>query len=377
MKIAVVHSFYSGRTPSGENTVVNMQVDALRELGHDVSLLSVSTDDLSKRPGYAARTARNVILGAGESPMSALEAIKPDVVHVHNLFPNYSTGWLDEWHGPLVSTVHNYRPVCAAGTLFRDGGTCLKCPTGSQINAVIHACYRGSRIASIPVALRNRRGVNADPLLSRSHSVIFLSSRSKSQYADFGFVPASSVVLPNFVEASPPAHSVSDNRWAFVGRLSMEKGIVPLLEAWPREVGLDIYGDGPLRETVQTYANDMIRCHGTFPRTSVLGLLPSKQGLVIPSVCAEQFPTVYPEALAAGIPVVARAGNSAADDILTSGVGGVFDEWDEVPSMLSRITKERATLALGARNHYRECFTKHVWTRSVIDVYKNAINRIC
>lgn len=372
MKIAVVHSFYSGSIPSGENTVVNMQVEALRQFGHDVSLVSVSTDELSRRRGYSARAAWNVVGGGGESPLPALQRLSPDVVHVHNLFPNYSTRWLSGWKGALVSTVHNYRPVCAAGTLFRNGKTCVQCPENGQVHAVINACYRDSRLASIPLAVRNRNGVNSDSLLRRSDRVIFLSERSRRQYEDFGFSSLSHVV-PNFVETSPQKKSGSDRRWAFVGRLSYEKGILPLLEAWPKDVGLDIYGDGPLQERVRQLQSTQIRWHGSVPRQNLLELLPNKDGLVIPSVCAEQFPTVYPEALAAGLPVVAKSGNSAADDIVASGAGAVFNEWNEVASTINAVSQDRHRLASRATEHFSECFTKERWINSIGKVYEGAL----
>lgn len=373
MKIAVVHSFYSSKAPSGENTVVGMQIDALREAGHEVSLISVSTDQLASRRGYAVRAAWNVTSGAGENPLSALREIRPDVVHVHNLFPNFSTQWLDEWEGPIVSTIHNYRPVCAAGTLFRDGKTCVKCPELGQTHAVLNACYHDSRVASIPLAVRNRPGVNADPLLRRSECIVFLSERSRNQYADFGFEPLSALVVPNFVETSLDHGTLSDGRWVFVGRLSHEKGILPLLAAWPKKVGLDIYGDGPLREEVAAMSNDHVRWHGAVPRDILLDVLPKKHGLVIPSVCAEQFPTVYPEALAAGIPVVAKNGNSAADDIAASRVGAVFEDWAEVSTTVDAVDRDRERLASRARSHFAASFTKQRWTQAITDVYDRAV----
>lgn len=372
MKVAIVHSFYSGRTPSGENTVVRMQIDALRRAGHKVELFGVNTDDLSKDRAYKVRSAWNVVSGRGRSPLRQLIDFSPDVVHVHNLFPNYSTEWLDKWPGPIVTTVHNYRPVCAAGTLFRDGHTCTECPAGSQLSAVVHACYKGSRLATIPLAVRNMGGVNADPLLKRSDAIVFLSERSRRQYEDFGFAPARGFVVPNFVETQNRLLSSSDGRWVFVGRLSDEKGILPLLASWPSDQTLDIYGDGPLQPQVAELARDNVSWHGSVSRETILKVLPHKHGLVIPSVCAEQFPTVYAEALAAGIPVVAKSGNSAADDIALSPAGSVFDDWCQLGASLQFVSDNRPKLSEGAKKHYRESFTEDRWLSRMVDIYESA-----
>ena len=48
MKISVVHSYYSSATPSGENFMVDSQVAALTEAGHDVQLIALRTDDLQR-----------------------------------------------------------------------------------------------------------------------------------------------------------------------------------------------------------------------------------------------------------------------------------------------------------------------------------------
>jgi hypothetical protein len=46
VRIAMVHSFYSSSQPSGENTVVLNEVDALRRAGHEVALFAAHTDEL-------------------------------------------------------------------------------------------------------------------------------------------------------------------------------------------------------------------------------------------------------------------------------------------------------------------------------------------
>ena len=148
----MVHSFYSTALPSGENRVVEDQVAALREAGHDVLLVKQDTDDLQGAL-YGPRTALNVAMGGGFDPTSELKEFSPDVVHVHNLFPNISSRWIPGWQGPVVVTLHNYRAMCSNGLFFRDGQICTECSSQGVSRAIIHGCYRGSRIATLPVAL--------------------------------------------------------------------------------------------------------------------------------------------------------------------------------------------------------------------------------
>ena len=119
MKIAVVHSFYSSTNPSGENLVVDAQVAALRQAGHDVLLIARHTDEEEHRPTYPLRAALSVATGFGASPVRALEQFSPDVVNLHNWFPNFGTRWLKSLKFPSVVTLHNFRTLCPIGTLYR------------------------------------------------------------------------------------------------------------------------------------------------------------------------------------------------------------------------------------------------------------------
>jgi len=168
MRIALVHSFYSSQQPSGENQVVVAQVDALREAGHEVLLVARYTDPAIQERGYSVRAALGVATGFGPDPTADLRDFSPDVVHIHNLFPNFGTRWVSRWEGPLVATLHNYRPLCANGLLYRDGHNCTLCPEGDRLASMRYGCYRDSRIATLPLALRNARPPQRS--WSRGHS---------------------------------------------------------------------------------------------------------------------------------------------------------------------------------------------------------------
>jgi hypothetical protein len=72
-----------------------------------VRIIAARTDALVSNGGYKLRSTVTVTVtvatgsGSGPSPLKDLEEFRPDVVHVHNLFPNWGTGWLDGWEGPF------------------------------------------------------------------------------------------------------------------------------------------------------------------------------------------------------------------------------------------------------------------------------------
>jgi glycosyltransferase involved in cell wall biosynthesis len=369
MKIAVIHSFYSAASASGENAVVSAQVAAMQRAGMDVGLISVSTDDLARRPLYAARTAIRVAMHSGESPLHQLRAMQPDVVHVHNVFPNYGTAWLQQWEGPVVTTLHNFRPVCAAGTLFRDGHPCTLCPDGSAANAVRHKCYRGSTVATLPLAIRTRHGVHGDPLLRRSDHTIVLSERARAMYDSFG-LEGRVTVVPNFVpDPGAPRTPPTAGSWVFAGRLTPEKGIIELMRHWPADRRLHVYGDGPALADAQSIAPDSVHFHGLRHSGEVAQALAGASGLIFPSMWAEGSPISYIEALAAGRPVVSYSGNTAADDIEQSRAGVVFHDWTSLTEALDNCERNLDELGRNARLRFESVFSEDSWLKTIQNLY--------
>ena len=372
MRVAIVHSYYSNRQPSGENVVVDAQAAALRAQGVDVRIIAARTDTLESNNGYKLRSALTVATGAGPSPLRELKEFCPDIVHVHNLFPNWGTGWLNRWEGPLVATVHNFRPVCAAGTLYRDGNICTLCPDSSSMNAVKYACYRNSRTATLPLAVKTRNGVSGDVLLGRADRVILLSERTRKLYVGFGLASEKIKVIPNFVADNGFTPAVRPGAaWVYVGRLSAEKGIRSLLAHWPAEAALDIYGDGPLRAEVESAMTGNIRYHGQLDHKLVPEVLARARGLVFPSECPEGgIPQAYVEALAAGRTVIARAGSSASDDLLEARSGSVFKDCSDFPAALSAATSLSVIDRQAARTHYESEFAPNVFVERMLSVYR-------
>jgi glycosyltransferase involved in cell wall biosynthesis len=372
--VAVIHSFYSSALPSGENVVVDAQVGALRQAGHDVLLVAQHTDERATRATYRIEAAVTVATGRGPSPEDDLRAFRPDVVHVHNLFPNFGTRWLESWPGPVVATLHNFRPMCASAILFRDGHLCTECPDGNRWASLRHGCYRGSRVATLPVAWRNRGGVQHDPVVRRADALVALSARARAVYRSAGLDEARLRVIPNFVQdpfATRP-DGRPNGRWLFVGRLTPEKGILDLIRRWPSREGLDVVGEGPLWKAATSEAPDTVTFLGAVPNAVLRTLMPHYRGLVVASKWFEGLPTVYLEALAAGLPVVSFAGNSVADDVSAHGPGIVIDRGSGRDELLAALTSVQDG-GSDLRNRSRACFisrfTAGRWISEISTLY--------
>ena len=209
MKVLVAHNAYRSELPSGENVVVRRQIDDLRAAGVDVIPYLRSSDELTRGGSAGRLRAAASALGAGDS-MADLRRVlsreRPDVVHLHNLFPLISprvVGLAHAYGAAVVQTVHNFRHVCIAGTYFRDGHECHDC-RGLAFGhpGVRHACYRGSSLQSAviatSVAAYRRQLQDVD-------RVIALAPHLREHCLEYGF-PADRVeVIPNTApDPGPP-----------------------------------------------------------------------------------------------------------------------------------------------------------------------------
>lgn len=374
MRIAVIHSFYSSDQPSGENRVVIDQADALQEAGHDVRIISRRTDDLARSPGYRVKSAWTVATGRGTSPAGDLRDFDPDVVHIHNLFPNFSTDWVAEWPGPVVATLHNYRSVCANGLLYRDGHQCFECPGKSRMPAVLHACYRDSRIATVPVAVGLlRRGPN---VLEQVDRVIVTSPGSARILASHLPGTAQLELVPNFGSGDPqqplaPAERVA---WLAMGRFTPEKGFLELIGSWPSGTPLIVIGDGPQREALVSAAKGKaVEIRSSMSIEELRRVVPGHRGLVFPSRWPDVAPQVVVEAMRVGLPVIAHRANVVADLVNATGAGATYDDTASLTTALETVSANLSLMSARAVTTFEREWTQKTWLTRIEAVYEAVV----
>jgi glycosyltransferase involved in cell wall biosynthesis len=330
MKILLVHEHYHPAWPSGEDAMYRAEARLLAEAGHEVVRHEVHHDALAE--SRAARTA--AALGATWSRRSAraIRAIaareRPDVAHFHNTFPLISPSAYAACQAvnvPVVQTLHNYRLICAGGLLMREGRPCEQCVGAGQWPALRHGCYRDSRAATgvvVTMLATNRalgtyrRDVDRYLALTEFARALFVR----------GGLPGDRVhVRPNGLADDPGAGQGGGGFALYIGRLSAEKGVSTLVEAWRRDAPLPLLvaGDGPLRAPLEQRAarHPSIRFLGAVPREQVLQLLRAADCLVMPSECYEGLPVTFMEALACGTPILASRIGALAS-LLTDGREG-------------------------------------------------------
>ena len=383
MRIAVVHSFYSRSQPSGENAVVEQQVDALRARGHDVRLFGRETDTASASESfYNLRSALRVATGGGRGLEDEMATFRPDLVHVHNLFPNFGSAWLSKLAIPIVMTVHNHRFECSAATLFRDGQPCNDCLRVAAVPAIVHGCYR-NRAASVPVAVSTipRIGSSAR-LLERADVVLCLNNVAGEHLSRRVSDPTKVRVLVNF-----PADSSTNGRAhpspidvLYVGRLSREKGILDALGQFPQSRKIVIVGEGPDASEIArlTRGRPNMEMYGRRVQEEIQQLMGGARVLLVPSRWAEGFPTVALEAMQQGLPLVMCDQVAVADELQRAGVAATFSfegEGLDLSQALAAVDRDEPAFRKASRAAFNTRYSKQAWLEKVEDVYALAVER--
>ncbi len=379
IRIKVLHSFYRSSQPSGENEAVLQQVELLAQGGFDVDLIYLSSDELESSYPAQLLTAVGLATGATTSEPPAQWLAGADVLHLHNTFPAMSHAWLGRVDIPKVITAHNYRAFCANGLFLRDGKRCMDCISQGPSRAVVHGCYRDSRVQSIPIAMQQRSSRSLKHLMDKCHRVLLPGEPMREIFHDLGVT--NTQVLPHPVSAAPTesGSSPGSSAWLFVGRISQEKALVDLLRLWPLNEALIVVGDGPDRqpaESITLKRNLSVRFLGSQGSHEVRSLMSRSRGLIFPSKALEGAPLVYGEAMESSLPLVAADGSTLATQTLADQTGAIFT-WDDPYSLttaLDFVAHNRAQLARRAVEVYADRYTPDAWINNVTDIYRAAIS---
>ena len=360
MRILLIHSFYRPGQPSGENDVVLNQRDLLQSQGYDVEIWGPTSPS---EMGLAQKVAKGlqVSVGKGRDPLPYIQEFQPNLIHIHNLFPNVSVKWLEQSTVPVVMSIHNYRTVCANGVLLRNSMPCKDCLTGSSLNAVRHACYQNSSAATLPVLGFQRHLRSA--IEHKVDKLIFTSALSQDVLSPI-LNYRSSVVLPNYVADARRPNSGGpdpvDPYYVVLGRLSPEKGIDQLLRIWPRHLKLVIVGDGPQRALLEAIADPAkVKFHGFVSSEERDSILSRAIALVLPSVTLEADPVVVAQALSVGTPCVVQSQTSSARLATQSPAVRTYHNKESFETAV--IGLEDPTVRVAARELYEEVWSADAW----------------
>jgi glycosyltransferase involved in cell wall biosynthesis len=389
MKIIIVHNHY--KQTGGEDVVFDQERDLLQRTGHEVQVYCRSNSEIDAYTGIQRLVLLQNAIWSADTYRDFGEMLrreKPDLVHIHNTWVMISPSiyWACQDAGvPVVQTFHNYRLMCPAGTFFRDGKTCEECLDQGQWRSVLHGCYRDSRpvtaAKALMLAVHRRKGTWTEGI----DCYIALSQFSRKQFLRGGLAAEKLFVKPNFVYPDPGTCEEKGNYAVFVGRLSPEKRVSTVLNAWAQlssPAQLLIIGGGPEAAQLEKEAasQSLTRVHfkGYLPRDQALQFMRRARFLIFSSEWYENFPVTIAEAFACGVPVVCSK-MGAMEEIVEDGRTGLHFAAGDAADLAAKVDwawshPERLhQMGKEARWEYEAKYTAEKNYPLLMDIYRHAV----
>jgi len=383
MKILLSHNFY--KLPGGEDQVYYDECWLLENQGQTVVRYEKHNSEIDSisRVQAAKKTIYNPDVDLQLSKLIAQE--QPDLVHFHNTFPLIGlAGYQAAARAgvPIIQTLHNFRLLCPSSSFLRKGRVCQLCANRSFAwPAIRHACYQHNSLASGVVAIDNYW--NLRNKIKHTSQFIALTEHARNIFVSSGFPQQKLALKPNFVRLDPGEQTTVGPEVLYVGRLSEEKGINVLLEAWMQHAApypLKIVGDGPLGHQVAAASqkNPFIQWLGQLSHEDTIAEIKKANVLVMPSICFETFGRTTIEAFATGLPVVASNLGAMAEIVLDGVTGLRFEPGNpldclEKIRMIAENSQLRQQLARAARQEYLNRYSADSNYQILLQIYESAI----
>lgn len=383
-RVLMIHNYY--QQWGGEDASTEQEINLLRTYGHKVLLYSRHNDEIKSyslwRKGllffettWSWRSYREV--------KRIVQEYKPDIAHFQNFFPLVSPSAIyacQESGVPVVQSLRDYRLLCPTGWFFRNNGICEECRS-SLWRGVKFGCYHSSHLQTMCIALMLKVHRLLKTWSRMVDAYIALTEFSRNKFIEGGLPESKIFIRPNFLSNIPEVRKVTGRCALFVGRLSPEKGLDTLLEAWRKlpAVPLKIVGQGPLykwiQEFTERFALNQIEISGFLSQEKVLNCLSEAFFLIVPSRWYEGFPRVILEAYALGVPVIASNLGSMAELVRDNETGLLFKAGDseDLASKVKLAIESPTDLARWGRRAqeiFREQYTADAAYKRLIDIYK-------
>lgn len=319
---------------------------------------------------------------------------RPDIAHIHLFWGGLSTSILDtlKKHGvPVVHTAHDYRMVCPAYTFRRaDGTICEECKGGKYYNCTRHRCSRNSLIHSLLMTAEMYLRNYWHKALRKIDGIVFVSRFASEKHLDFMPQLAATKSIVSYNTVSPLEEKfISAQRgeyYLFFGRLSYEKGIKTLIEAFTELKGpkLKIVGTGPEEEALKRYVSEQgaeqsIEFVGYRKGDELKELIRDASFVVVPSEWYENNPMTIIEAYTAGVPVIGARIGGIPEIVLEGETGYLF--WSgNVSDLKEAICKAESvsaeqynSMSQAARKFAADNFSEETSYNNIINLYNSIL----
>jgi len=387
MKILLVHNRY--QQYGGEDATFELERDILLSRHHEVETLVFENKDIDgslDKLKTAAQLFYN--FNSASSLEEMIDRFDPDIIHVHNFFylASPSIFYLaKKKRKPIVVTIQNYRLICSGSFLMRDSTLCELCVNKVfPLAGIKHACHQNSRVNTAHLTLVTGIHKLAGTWQNKIDKYITVTEFGRNKLINSSLklrpdqVLVKSSSVPQIEEGD---YTMREDFFVFVGRLSPEKGVKTIIEAFRKtNFKLEIIGDGPLRGEVEKAVaeNPNIIFSGYQSKKYIAERLRKSLALVFGSMWYECLPVVILEAFSTGTPVIiSDIGN--LNEIVSDRINGLHFKAGDANALglvLNDFVKNKELyrpLYANARNTYVEKYMPEINYSNLIKIYREVI----
>lgn len=398
MRILLVNKFHYLK--GGSEKYYFELAELLRENGHEVAFFSME-DERNIKTGCKEYLVKPIDLNSSNKLKAldviyskenkkkmeeALEDFKPDIVHLNNFQRQLSASIIKpikKRNIPIVFTAHDVQAICPAITMIdNDKNICEQCMGGKYVNCIKKKCNKGSTLKSIIGALEGEYYRLKNIYTKQIDYIITPSEFYKKKLEQDGIPENKIKSMHNFIDIKQYNLETSDENYAlYFGRLSKEKGILNLIQAFSKlDKGiLYIAGEGPEKEKIE----EIIKNNNLQERVKLLGLLNATEMketirkckfVVVPSIWYENCPYSVMETLAIGKPVIG-ANIGGIPELVEDNKSGMIYQYNDIEDLKEKmkILFENQNLANAFGKYAKEqaasLYAKEVYYEKIMKVY--------
>jgi len=387
MNILILHNSYLIK--GGEDESTKNEINILRQNGHNVITYIVDNKDLTGLKSISLALSTIWSVKSYRIVKKLIKENKIEIMHVQNFHPVLSPSvyYAAKSLGvPVIQSIRNYRIICPSALLFRENDLCYKC-VGKSIpyHGLVYRCYRKSFAASAVVVVMlaihnylNTWNRKVDIYLSVSEFV-------KQVMVEGGIENEKILVKPNFLLTESVIKEEHEHYFVFVGRLTLEKGIKTLCNAWKilgTDIPLKVIGEGVEEVEVFKLKSEgyQVELLGKLPNKATLDIISKAKAVIVPSLWNEPFGRVVIEAYAFGIPVIASNIGGMSELVENNKTGLLFEASNSV-DLANKITQlincsNFLEIKRNAYKKYVESFSAEKNYSFLIETYENVLRNL-
>lgn len=322
----------------------------------------------------------------------ALDEFKPDIVHINNFQRQLTASVIDaakERNIPVVFTAHDVQAICPAILMMDPSrNICEECMGGKYINCIKKKCIKNSMLKSVLGAIEGSYYRNTKVYTEKIDYVLPPSEFYMNKLIKDGIPKDKITYIHNFIDVDAFDVKTEDDGYAlYFGRLSREKGIINLINAFAKlEKGtLYIAGDGPEKAEVE----EVIKENKLEKRVKLLGFLNKEEMketvrkckfVVVPSIWYENCPYSVIETLCTGKPVIG-ANIGGIPELVKDNENGFIYKYDDVNELAEKMKilfeddKLVKKFSKQAKEIAKEQYSKENYYKKIMKIYNKVSKR--